>query len=128
MTFSYKEMGAGFFVELEYSAQKILIAKIWEDLKSDNTQPLIQDESKATYWEGRTPFDGAINSSMTLSEVDRLVRATTHPYPGAFFKSEGKEIIIWEGQLIKPGNDLPFKEIQLSDGIYYCTDFSYGNE
>ena len=56
-----------------------------------------QDESKATYWEGRTPADGEIKSTMTPEEVDRLVRATTHPYPGAFYYNEqGVKVIVWD--------------------------------
>jgi methionyl-tRNA formyltransferase len=55
-----------------------------------------QDESKATYWEGRTPADGEIRTSMTPEEVDRLIRATTHPYPGAFYYNRnGEKIIVW---------------------------------
>jgi methionyl-tRNA formyltransferase len=55
-----------------------------------------QDESKATYWEGRTPADGEIKTNMTSEEVDRLVRATTHPYPGAFYINENSEkVVIW---------------------------------
>jgi methionyl-tRNA formyltransferase len=55
-----------------------------------------QDESKATYWEGRIPADGEIKQSMTTDEVDRLIRATTHPYPGAFCINEnGEKVVIW---------------------------------
>jgi methionyl-tRNA formyltransferase len=55
-----------------------------------------QDESKATYWEGRTPADGEIKKSMSPVEVDRLIRATTHPYPGAFYYTDqGNKVIVW---------------------------------
>lgn len=109
------------------AAHEVLIAKIWEDLKNDNIQLIVQDETKASYWEGRTPVDGLINSSMSLTEVDRLVRATTHPYPGAFFEREGKKIIVWEGQFTKPENDLEYEAIHLTDGTYYCTNISVEN-
>jgi methionyl-tRNA formyltransferase len=56
-----------------------------------------QDESKATYWEGRTPADGEIRTSMTPAEVDKLVRATTHPYPGAFYYNrDGEKVVVWD--------------------------------
>ena len=35
-----------------------------------------QDETKATYWEGRKPKDGELSEKMMMDEVDRLVRAT----------------------------------------------------
>ena len=61
-----------------------------------------QDESKATYWEGRTPADGEIKPYMSLDEVDRLVRATTHPYPGAFYINEdGENVIVWNTDELK---------------------------
>ena len=56
-----------------------------------------QDESKATYWEGRTPADGVIKAGMSEEEVDRLITATTHPYPGAFYiNEEGEKVVVWE--------------------------------
>lgn len=56
-----------------------------------------QDEPKATYWEGRTPADGEIKPGMTADEVDRLIRATTHPYPGAFYINEdGEKVVVWK--------------------------------
>jgi methionyl-tRNA formyltransferase len=60
-----------------------------------------QDESKATYWEGRTPADGEITKDMSVVEVDTLVRATTHPYPGAYYYDvDGNKIVIWEGSTL----------------------------
>jgi methionyl-tRNA formyltransferase len=56
-----------------------------------------QDETNATYWEGRIPADGEIKISMTPEEVNRLVRATTHPYPGAFYYNrDGEKVIVWD--------------------------------
>jgi methionyl-tRNA formyltransferase len=56
-----------------------------------------QDDTKATYWEGRSPADGEIKQSMTIDEVDRLIRATTHPYPGAFYYDrDGEKLIVWD--------------------------------
>jgi methionyl-tRNA formyltransferase len=56
-----------------------------------------QDESKATYWAGRIPADGEIKKNMTPDEVDRLIRATTHPYPGAFYYNrDGEMVIVWD--------------------------------
>jgi len=74
-----------------------------------------QDESKATYWEGRTPLDGEIKPEMTVEQVDRLARATTKPYPGAFyFDDVGNKVIIWSGS--KTNGNFQF---QCKDGIYY---------
>ena len=36
---------------------------------------------------------------MTMEEAERLVRAVTHPYPGAFYKLDNGDVIkIWKAQ------------------------------
>ncbi len=104
-------------------AHEVLIKKLYVDLLNNNVKGVTQDESKATYWEGRKPKDGEIFKSMSVLEVDRLVRATTKPYPGAFYTEETKKVIIWKGEHSKERrsfNDL-FFEICLKDGYYYAT-------
>jgi len=98
-----------------------LMKKIWPQILDNSISPVKQDNSKASYWEGRKPKDGEINPEiMNLDEVDRLVRATTKPYPGAFLIHKKKKIIIWEG--IKNSTSKGMK-IKCSDGIYLATKF-----
>ena len=59
----------------------------------------VQYENKATYYPKRTPEDGKIDWNSKAAEIERLVRATTKPYPGAFTYSRDKKIIIWGAQL-----------------------------
>jgi methionyl-tRNA formyltransferase len=97
-----------------------LIKQIWPKLVEGNIIGVKQDESLASYWEGRTPLDGELFHSMTLNEVDRLVRATTHPYPGAFIMiDKSTKLIIWSGSKrpIQSAKILNFK-----DGDYYVTN------
>lgn len=51
-------------------------------LQGDEGRP--QDESRATYACTRLPEDGEIDWSATTDAADRLVRALTDPFPGAF--------------------------------------------
>lgn len=62
-----------------------------------------QDHAAATYWERRRPEDGAIDWSASAEEVDRLVRAVTRPFPGAFFEHGGARRVIWRAE---PGPDV----------------------
>jgi methionyl-tRNA formyltransferase len=55
-----------------------------------------QDHAKATYCAKRTPADGEIDWSKPPEEIDRLIRAVTHPYPGAWTMIGGKKVTIWE--------------------------------
>jgi len=97
-----------------------LIEKIWLKIITNSLIELKQVESQATYWEGRKPKDGEIKpENMSIEEVDRLVRATTKPYPGAFFIKDNKKVIIWEGQKSK---DIKGMEIKCRDGIFIATD------
>lgn len=95
-----------------------LISKYWHDIVNDRVVLTKQDESIATEWPGRKPEDGELFNSMTIDEADKLVRAVTHPYPGAFYKDGNKVIKIWSAKVD------PYKgEIKLSDGyitpVYY---------
>ena len=101
-----------------------LIGRVWPDLLSGNVERRIQDESRATIWPGRTPADGEITPEMTVAEVERLVRATTPPYPGAFWKSGSEVIRIWAG---RPGNGLTAAagayRVRLVDGVYDAINY-----
>lgn len=95
-----------------------LISKYWDDIVNGRVILTKQDESMATEWLGRKPEDGELLSSMTMDEADKLVRAVTHPYPGAFYKDGDKVIRIWSANV-----DHNKGEIILSDG--YLTPIDY---
>lgn len=95
-----------------------LISKYWNDIVNNKIKLTKQDESIATVWPGRKPEDGEIFSSMTMNEADRLVRAVTHPYPGAFYKGKDKIIRIWSAKTDKNGG-----EIKLKDGYLIPIDY-----
>jgi methionyl-tRNA formyltransferase len=57
-----------------------------------------QDQSKASYFGGRKPEDGRIDWRKGALEAYNLVRAVTHPYPGAFTTHKGKKIFVWWGK------------------------------
>lgn len=49
-----------------------------------------------TYCVTRLPEDGLIDWTKKTIEINRLVRALTHPYPGAFTYFNGKKLTVWE--------------------------------
>lgn len=83
------------------NAHIILMNQIWTSLKENKLTLRMQDDSKATYWEGRKPQDGEISSDMTVREADALVRAVTKPYPGSFYKDERLNLRIWKAKFTK---------------------------
>jgi methionyl-tRNA formyltransferase len=106
------------------TAHETLIKKLFIDLQNNNVEGKVQNESKATYWEGRKPKDGGLSEAMTMDQVDRLVRATTKPYPGAFILRDDKKVIIWKGfmSLLNLKNNL-YHELKLKEGFFYATNY-----
>ena len=54
-----------------------------------------QDQAKATYFGGRRPEDGNIDWSKSAADICNLVRAVTHPYPGAFTWAGDRKLLVW---------------------------------
>src|SRR5262249_8502094 len=69
--------------EVTAAAVRILGRRL-EDLKAGRAPRRPQEESAATRFGRRRPEDGRIDWSRTAPEIHNLVRAVTHPYPGAF--------------------------------------------
>lgn len=108
-------------------AHQALIRKIWADLQNNCLRPMPQDHSKATEWPGRRPEDGLIKPEMDVAYVDRLVRAVTKPYPGAFWQSDEALFRIWAGVIAQPGSEQKpgILRISLSDGNYDCIECDF---
>lgn len=79
-----------------------LIEEVINPLSKGDLSLRVQDESKATMWPGRKPEDGEINLKGSVVDAEKLVRAVTKPYPGAFyFDSTGNKVIVWEAEISK---------------------------
>jgi methionyl-tRNA formyltransferase len=72
-------------------------------LQADEVDLRPQDDSKATYWSGRTPEDGELKPEMTIEVAERLVRAVTRPYPGAYFMRDGQKTVVWKARVCGAG-------------------------
>ena len=65
-------------------------------LEADPHAGRAQDEASARYWHQRRDGDGRLRFDvMTASEIDRMVRALTRPYPGAFAVSGARKIRVF---------------------------------
>jgi methionyl-tRNA formyltransferase len=92
-----------------------------------------QDHSKATFYPRRRPEDGQINWTQPVEDVYRLIRAVSHPYPGAFTFCQGRKVIIWRAGPVagpeaeaEPGTVVPVISnhpiIQTGRGLLELTD------
>lgn len=106
-------------------AHRTLLRRVWPSLVTDAVSLRSQDETNASVWPGRKPSDGEITAEMDLADVDRLVRAVSHPYPGAFMVLNGEILRIWRGRVGDPTQDPPPGAIRIQrwDGIYDALDY-----
>jgi methionyl-tRNA formyltransferase len=84
-----------------------------------------QDDTKATIWPVRKPEDGEINLNGSVYEAERLVRAVTRPYPGAFYHLNGFKNIAWEAEIISENSPSTDKKrlLEFKDGLLLLRDF-----
>ena len=98
------------------AAASILSRRI-DELKAGTAKTTPQDEAQATRFGQRRPEDGRIDWSRPAKEVHDLVRAVTHPYPGAFTDIFGGKTFVWRTRL--PGlaahDNFP-GEVRLEEG------------
>ncbi len=102
---------------------RTLMRRAWTGLVDGTLEPQPQT-GNATVWVGRTPADGLIDKAMSVQQVERLVRATTRPYPGAFVDAGDSIVRVWAGRsengMLAASGEY---SIQLSDGVYVATEF-----
>jgi methionyl-tRNA formyltransferase len=60
-----------------------------------------QNHDDATYLLVRRPEDGRIDWNKPALEIEKLVRATSRPYPGAYGVYKDKKVIIWKARVEK---------------------------
>lgn len=85
-------------IHLVLLAHRSLIRNNWTALSNGSIQPRRQDPAAGSTWPGRTPADGELLPSMNVDEALRLVRATTRPYPGAFWRTSSRTLRVWRAR------------------------------
>jgi methionyl-tRNA formyltransferase len=98
-----------------------LITDIVPKMLNESIKLKEQDNSSATEWESRVPTDGEVDLKGSVVTAERLVRATTKPYPGAFIMINGQKHIVWKARLASEHSEnlcLEFK-----DGLLECIEW-----
>lgn len=107
------------FVVNENDDANTLRKKIWlsmtealnkwlPNLKKGIWNPLPQEESLATWYGKRSPQDGIIDWNDSYENIDLLIKATTHPYPGAYSFHKDRKVIIYKSCIEK---NIPIKGV-----------------
>jgi methionyl-tRNA formyltransferase len=58
-----------------------------------------QELSAGSYYGRRRPEDGRIEWKWPARRIHNLVRAVTHPYPGAFGFIDGRKLMVWQTRI-----------------------------
>lgn len=95
--------------------QKILLAidaaldRWLPELARGIWNPIPQDEAAATYYGKRGPEDGWIDWSRSATEIDKIIRASAPPHPGAYTFLKDRKLTVLRSF---PENDLKIKGVQ----------------
>jgi methionyl-tRNA formyltransferase len=96
----------GDLVNASREACSALTRKLLRDLLAGTATSSIQ-KGIPSYGLQRIPEDGRIEWNRSAVDIDRLVRAVSRPYPGAFTSLNGERIRIWATEMT-PENPLVF--------------------
>jgi len=102
---------------------KKMIVKNLKLFETNSINRIKQNESKfIEYWEKRTSKDGKINWNDNSENIFRLIRASTHPYPGAFTFYNKKKLKIFKARCMNNMNSDPGKILSInSNGVFIGT-------
>lgn len=83
--------------ELVATSSKAAVALVETSLPriADGTLKPVLQSGPPSYGLQRTAEDGRIDWASPAASIDRLVRAVSYPYPGAFSFLDGEKIFIW---------------------------------
>jgi methionyl-tRNA formyltransferase len=105
------------------AAHSRLLADAWAGLVADRLTVRAQDPAAGSWWPARRPEDGELTPDMTVEHALRLVRATTRPYPGAYWSADGRRLRVWAARRLLPGAVGP--GFRLVDGAIEATEFDF---
>jgi methionyl-tRNA formyltransferase len=91
---AFEDTAATLYEKLTVAAQG-MFAETLPLLASEIAPRIPQDHSQASYYGGRKPADGHFDWDWPALRIYNLVRAVTHPYPGAFTEFGGHNLLLW---------------------------------
>ncbi len=83
------------------AAAALLVRDTYPLLAAGRAPRVPQAHAQASYFGGRKPEDGRIDWAQSARGIFNLVRAVTHPYPGAFTAWRKQRLYVWEARPIK---------------------------
>jgi methionyl-tRNA formyltransferase len=91
---AFEDTARTLYGKLEGAAEKLLDRAL-PLLKEGRAPSVPMSLAEGTYFGGRTPEDGRFSWAWPALRIYNLVRAVTHPYPGAFTVLAGRKLFVW---------------------------------
>lgn len=116
----FEDTAKTLFLKLAKAARQLLREVL--PLIENNSFVRIPQTGGSSYFGGRKPEDGLINWEEDAVSIYNLIRAVTHPYPGAFTFLDGKKLYIWWAKPVygkvnaKPGTVISKDPLVVSTG------------
>ena len=89
----------GDVVERVCAIAEDLVATAVQQIAMGTARWTPQDSTRATYTRRRRPEDGRIRWEDSMIRIRNLVRATSHPFPGAFTHLGGEPLRVWRAEI-----------------------------
>lgn len=86
-------------------AAEVCLYRSLPKLLDGTAEHRLQDKSLGTYFGGRCAEDGRIDWHQNARQIHDLVRAVTHPYPGAFTEFPAGRLVVWRTRVIDDADD-----------------------
>jgi methionyl-tRNA formyltransferase len=80
------------------AAGRALLAEQYPLIAAGDAPRIPQAHAAASTFGRRTPADGLIEWRRPAREIYNLIRAVTHPFPGAFTHCEGRKTVLWSAR------------------------------
>ena len=87
-------------MDLQMETLATMIPPLFAQLSSGERPARPQKNNDATYTAVRRPADGQIDWNLPADQIERLVRAVTRPYPGAFTAYGNRTLRIWCSRVV----------------------------
>ena len=81
-------------------AAELCLSRTLPKLLAGTAQHRQQDLSQGAYFGGRRAEDGRIDWQQNARQIHNLVRAVSHPYPGAFADLPAGRLVLWRTRVL----------------------------
>jgi methionyl-tRNA formyltransferase len=94
------------FLRVVQAARRVLERQV-DAIEQGRNPRRPQDARQASYFGARRPEDGRIDWRDSAPAIFNLIRAVTHPYPGAYTEVDGRKLYIWWALPERQGDGAP---------------------